>query len=266
MNESLLELLGCRRLVALVGGGGKTATGERLVEEAAAAGRKALLTTTTKMLAAAPFPVRLFRSAREAAAALGPADLPALVARADRAKEKIAGFDPDEVPFLLGVADLVVVEADGARRLPIKAFAPDEPVLPPEVDDYLIVVGLAAIGRTIDEGEVHRPERLARVVGAPMGSRLTEELVSRAVLSPGGYLSAAPEGARVSVLLWGATSPVRRRRARALAEILVSDRRVRRVVAGDLLAREVGFEMFGDAARRGSGRTHDVIAPSQERE
>ena len=240
------------RLVALVGGGGKTTTGERLVLEAAAAGRRAILTTTTKTFAAAPFAVRLFESAREAARALGPGDLPALVARRGSREDKLEGFEAAEVPLLLEAADLVVVEADGARRLPIKAFSPDEPVLPTGLDDYVVVVGMASIGRPIEEGSVHRPEALARVLGMPLGTRLDEEMIARAVLAP-GYLSAAPEGARVSVLLWGATTPALLAAAERIAARLLADARVARVITGDLRDERAGLHLFENAPPPGRG-------------
>lgn len=267
MKPSLLERLEPGRLVALVGGGGKTTTGERLVMEAAASGRRALLTTTTKTYARAPFPVRLFASAREAAAVLESADLPALVARQGPTAEKLAGFEAGEIPALLGAADLVVVEADGARRLPIKAFGPGEPVLPPGVDDYVIVIGLAALGRAIEPGAVHRPERLREVLDVPAGTRLTEDLVARAVVAPGGYLSAAPAGAQVSVLLLGADSPERRAASERLAAAVLADSRVGRAIAGDLRDAGAGLKLFMNASARGDSRgASGATTPSRERE
>jgi probable selenium-dependent hydroxylase accessory protein YqeC len=241
---ALLDALRPGALVALVGGGGKTATCERLVAEASARGRRAVFTTTTGTYARAPFPIRLFASAAEAARALAPGDLPALVARAGMRPDKLGGFEAADVPALLEVADLVVVECDGARRLPLKAFGPGEPPLPPGATDYVIVVGLEAIGRRIEEGSVFRPERLAAVLGVSAGTEITEDLVSRAVTGPGGYLSAAPAEARVAVLLWGAATEGRRAAGRRIAgRLLFEERRIETALVGDLVSPGAGIEI-----------------------
>lgn len=58
---------------------------------------------------------------------------------------------------LLKHAEYVLVEADGSKRLPLKAHAPHEPVIPPETVRTVCVVGLSGLGRRISE-VVHRPE------------------------------------------------------------------------------------------------------------
>ena len=61
---------------------------------------------------------------------------------------------------LAQLADFVLVEADGAKRLPLKAHAPHEPVIPPNTRQTIYVVGADGFGRPIRQ-ICHRPERYA---------------------------------------------------------------------------------------------------------
>ncbi len=59
----------------------------------------------------------------------------------------------------------MLVEADGSRRLPLKAHAPHEPVIPKEAGCVLCVVGAHGFDRPIREA-VHRPEQFCTLTGA----------------------------------------------------------------------------------------------------
>ncbi len=58
---------------------------------------------------------------------------------------------------LLQLAPYVLVEADGSRRLPLKAHAAWEPAIPPEAQQTICVVGASGLGKPVEE-VVHRPE------------------------------------------------------------------------------------------------------------
>ena len=61
---------------------------------------------------------------------------------------------------LSGFCDLLLVEADGARRLPLKVPAVHEPVIPEFADIVVGVTGLDCIGKKICD-IAHRPEDVA---------------------------------------------------------------------------------------------------------
>lgn len=86
---------------------------------------------------------------------------------------------------LAQLADFVLVEADGAKRLPLKAHAPHEPVIPPNVRQTIYVVGADGFGRPIRQ-ICHRPERYAALCGAAEDDVVTPELEA-AVLRAEGY-------------------------------------------------------------------------------
>lgn len=65
---------------------------------------------------------------------------------------------------LAALADYVLVEADGSKRLPLKAHLDHEPVIPACANQVIQVVGLSGMGQPIYKA-AHRPERYAELCG-----------------------------------------------------------------------------------------------------
>ena len=178
----LAELLAIRPgVTAVIGGGGKTTLLRTLGEELA--GRHTvLLCTTTKIL---PFP-----------------DLPCARTAAEldqlRRSHRLlcAGTDvpstgkltAPETPMAVLVErfDYVLVEADGAARRPLKAHVPHEPVIPPEANQTICVVGASGFGQPIAQA-AHRPERYARLAGVPETAEATPETEAAVLRAEGLY-------------------------------------------------------------------------------
>lgn len=114
-----------------------------------------------------------------------------LVSREADEPGKVKGIHPSWMPALRSAWDFVLVEADGSRRLPLKAPGSDEPVLPPGADLVVGVVGLDALGRPMDGRTVHRPERFAVVTGCAPGSPVTWEHLLALVRHPEGLFKGA---------------------------------------------------------------------------
>src|SRR4029078_5661984 len=70
--------------------------------------------------------------------------------------DKLEGIAPARVDVLAPLADLVLVEADGARARPLKVPAPHEPVIPASTTLVVVVCALDALGQPLDEDRVHR--------------------------------------------------------------------------------------------------------------
>lgn len=73
-------------------------------------------------------------------------------------------------------ADYVLVEADGSHRLPLKAHAAHEPVIPKISRQVICVVGLSGLHRAVRE-TVHRPEIFCPLTGCTPEDEVTAELV-----------------------------------------------------------------------------------------
>ena len=114
-----------RGLTALVGGGGKSSLMERLARELAPRGR-VLVGTTTHIFPPPGMPLLLEPDAAavEAAFSAHPGEALCVGAReAATGKLTACGLSAAR---LLELADYVLLEADGAKRLPLKAPAPHE--------------------------------------------------------------------------------------------------------------------------------------------
>ena len=75
--------------------------------------------------------------------------------------------------FLCRAASAVIIEADGAHRLPVKFPAAREPVICPETTHTIVVAGLSALGKKPEE-IVHR-YALAKNTVDLSGDSLTEK-------------------------------------------------------------------------------------------
>lgn len=139
--------------IAVLGAGGKTTAVRSLAHRLC--GFSVLWTTTTHIYPAAPEDCRL-RLADPTAARLSAAlAAPGVVCAGVPAGEKWTALPPEVFAAGCRAADYILCEADGAHRLPLKLHRPDEPVLPAETTHALIVVGLSALGRPVEE-VVHR--------------------------------------------------------------------------------------------------------------
>ena len=88
-------------------------------------------------------------------------------------------LDAPRVAFsdLAGIADYVLIEADGAKRLPLKAHAEHEPVIPACTNRVVYVVGIDGVGLPISQ-TCHRPELYAQLAGTSADETVTPDMVA----------------------------------------------------------------------------------------
>eukprot|EP00928_Gymnodinium_smaydae_P087776 TRINITY_DN71993_c0_g1_i1.p3 TRINITY_DN71993_c0_g1~~TRINITY_DN71993_c0_g1_i1.p3 ORF type:complete len:270 (+),score=58.64 TRINITY_DN71993_c0_g1_i1:178-987(+) len=189
---SLWEEFGRPEVIAFVGGGGKTTLACRTAREAAAAGRTVLTTTTRMLVPRVPEDVEevLVAGSLEAAQkglseAFGRnCRLVAVISGVEDSPHgrRAVGVPPEWVAGLRGpeLADTVVVEADGSRKLPFKApRRPKEPVVPVGTSVVVAVAGVDCLGRTLNEDEVCRADVVAELCGLELGAQVTADVVGR---------------------------------------------------------------------------------------
>lgn len=174
----LAELLEVRPgVTAVIGGGGKTtllrALGQELSRE-----HTVLLCTTTKIF---PFPnipcartegelTRLRRNCRLMCAGQ---EVPGTGGKLT--------VPPVPMARLAEWFDYVLVEADGSAHRPMKAHAPHEPVIPPEANQVICVVGASGFGQLISDA-AHRPELYARLAGVSVNTPITPKIAAAVLL------------------------------------------------------------------------------------
>jgi probable selenium-dependent hydroxylase accessory protein YqeC len=229
--------LGLRRgdVVAVAGAGGKTALILALATEAARRGLRALVTTTTHMgfLPEAEWGPAFVEEDGDPAPALRRAldreRRATLLGRRVR-PDKLEGVPPARVDALAGLADLLLVEADGARGRSLKVPAPHEPVVPRSTTLLVVVAALDVLGAPLDAERVHRPERVSEVTGWPAGTTLGERDVAACLLHRPGYPDHLPRAGRGAVFLNKAEDDRTRAAAARIARSLVPP--YERVLAG----------------------------------
>ncbi|MBU0926622.1 MAG: putative selenium-dependent hydroxylase accessory protein YqeC [Spirochaetes bacterium] len=233
--EMALPTIGPRRrpaVVSVVGAGGKTSLVFALASEARAAGLEVLVTTTTRIrdprgegrgidafladaswraggTAALPSAseARSRSGALPAVGTLGLAGTAGLsgagLPRSGFVAALGSGVDAGKLggisPALVGEAegwDLIIVEADGARGLSLKAPADHEPVIPASSDVVVAVIGLDCLGRPLGDAIAFRPELVARLAGIRIGDAIRPADIAALASSPLGCFKLAPPTAR----------------------------------------------------------------------
>lgn len=169
-------------VTAVIGGGGKTTLLRALGEELAGGGHTVILCTSTKIY---PFPGLLNLTGageRPVSAALAERPLLCLGTPVPGTGKLTAPDLP--MGALAELAEYVLAEADGAAGRPMKAHAPHEPVIPPETNQVILVVGASGFGQPISAA-AHRPERYAVLAGVAPDALVTPELEAAVLLAEG---------------------------------------------------------------------------------
>jgi molybdenum cofactor cytidylyltransferase len=179
-------------VVAIVGGGGKTSLLFRLGREAHARRLPAVVTGTTRFTKLSQRGDEIGLLVCEAPGRppeLGPtvaAGATVLVHAGPMAQGRWTPLEPEAVDSIAATPGLglIAIEADGSKMRPFKAPADHEPVIPQSTTHVVAVVGLRVLDTPLDEGTVHRPERVRAIVGdEPL---VTAEVIARVLLAEDG--------------------------------------------------------------------------------
>lgn len=165
---------------AFVGAGGKTTLIHKQAAAFRAEGKRVFVTTSTHMFLE-PDTV-LSDDADVIIAAL---NRTGYVMAGIPEGEKIRALSPETYEKVCAQADVVLIEADGSNRKPIKFPNSTEPVLPDHVEEIVVVCGLQALGRPLVEA-AHRPELVKACLGANDDTIITLNHIAKLVWE--GYL------------------------------------------------------------------------------
>ena len=192
MNEkrSFLRLLQINveetPVIAVVGGGGKTSLIYRLAEELLAQHKTVIISTTTHMA---------YERARPFADGGEPEKVKELLKAFGYAVAAVKtdnGVKVGSLPYarmkeLCALCDVLLIEADGSRRLPVKVPEQWEPVIPDFADMVIGVIGLDCLGVPIRQ-TAHRVERTAEFLGKSPDAPVTLQDIIKIVSSDAGLL------------------------------------------------------------------------------
>ena len=190
----------------LVGGGGKSSLMLRLVKERIGRGLTALAATTTHIgveQGRAAGPLVGILEELEAARRAG---LAACAAGTEPETGKLIAPPPEVLERGLALFGFGVAEADGAKRLPMKAPAGHEPCLIPGCAAVVAVAGLSALGRPIGE-TCHRPHLACALLGVGEETIVTPALLARLLTHEAGQFKGVGDPKKFRVLLNQADGP-----------------------------------------------------------
>lgn len=180
-------------ITAIIGSGGKSTLLKTLSLELMRSGGRVLLCTTTHMFPVAGVPWD-GSSRRLDAAPWKPGALHAPGCTCEACAGLVRGricqagvLDPqtgklsapaEPLNELAQRFDYVLAEADGSKRLPLKAHAAWEPVIPAAATNVVWVVGASGLGKPVAE-VVHRPELFCERCGCEPTDAATPERVAQ---------------------------------------------------------------------------------------
>ena len=148
-------------VIAVVGGGGKTSLIYRLNEELQALGKKVIISTTTHMAYDPMLPLVKSTDLEQVSEILKEHGF-AAVADIEETSGKMCAIEETALKKLVPFCDVMLIEADGAKRKPLKVPADWEPAIPDFADVVVSVIGLDCLGKPICE-TAHRAEYTSSV-------------------------------------------------------------------------------------------------------
>lgn len=154
-----------------------------------------------------------------------------------REDSRYLGYGPSTVDALgaAGIANVLLVKADGARNRLFKAPGDNEPIIPESADTVLPIASVHVVGEPLDEAAVHRPERVARITGRRLGSDLSAADVATVLASEDGGLKDVPAGATAIPVLNMVDNPPLEATAKDIAAGILDRSAVPRVVLTKLI-------------------------------
>ena len=173
---------GKKHNICLIGGGGKTTVMYELAAAWAACGRKVLVLTSTHILCPAD---GSFAADAAAVHNLWQQRRYAVIGTPELSTGKLTAPPQDLYEALQLQADVILCEADGSKHHPCKAPAAHEPVLLPDSDIVLAVVGMDALGNSLQQA-CQRPQPAAALLGCSLDSVIDAQMLAALLLSEQG--------------------------------------------------------------------------------
>lgn len=148
LYEGLEIDLDKKYVISFVGGGGKTTSIYELAEELSKIGKRVIVTTTTHMQMPKD-KVILNNNIYDIKEMLDENNFVTVGIKAKN--DKISSISIDKVNELREICDFLLIEADGAKMLPLKAPSSHEPVILDITNMVVGVCGIDALGKKIKE-------------------------------------------------------------------------------------------------------------------
>ena len=151
---------------------------------------------------------------------------------------KVSGISPslaDEI-FRDQKIDYLLLEADGAAGLPLKAPAEKEPVIPSSVTTVVAMMGLDAINQPFNLERVFRPKEFQLITGLNIGEKLIPTKIFQLFIDPKGLFKGAPPSAKKIVFFNRLDLLSEKNKALELANLITEKKRrfIDRIIIGSV--------------------------------
>ena len=182
-------------IIAIVGSGGKTTLLKKLAKQYREAGKTVFATTTTRMFIEEDTLLTddaqtIIRALQETGCVM--AGIPEGI--------KFRSLSPETFQAVCVHADVVLVEADGSKHLPLKYPNSSEPVIPENTDEIIVVWGPHGLHRPARE-VCHRLELVTRCLGITEETLITMDHVTK-LLREGYLIPLHRQFPRAEIRIW----------------------------------------------------------------
>lgn len=207
---SLLNLVGIKTapsIVTLVGAGGKTSVMFDLAREARLMGLKVVTTPTTRMRVPTRNQAASIKlTSNQNWRAIVAKDLAiyghvCIGKNIDNESDKLIGIDDEHVFSASRLADLTIVEGDGACGLPVKGTEAWEPLIPHFSNIVIYIIGLDCLGRPANKNTVHKPAKFLEVTGLKENDQITPSALATLATHSHAGRKNVPPSSKFYVLL-----------------------------------------------------------------
>ncbi|GHT52280.1 hydroxylase accessory protein YqeC [Spirochaetia bacterium] len=173
------------KVLTLIGSGGKTSLIWHLAQHLRGRRkndgtiRKILVTPTTKMLVPSA-ETGLYDHYRNGVPVESESGI-TLAGIFNEDTDKLESLPPETLEQIVPYYDLVLIEGDGSRGLPLKAWAEHEPVVPPFTTMTVGILPIWPLGMPVSENIVHRLPLFSLLSGAQEGGIIKSEHLVRVI-------------------------------------------------------------------------------------
>lgn len=172
-------------VISLVGAGGKTSLINGLSEELKSLNKRVLSTTTTQVFKPSDGDYFFLEE-------IDGGFIPSKGSITSYGEyirdDKLIGPTKEKIDKIINrdIFDYILIEADGSKRMPLKAPGDHEPVISSLSTITIGLIGLDSIGLKLDDSKIHRANLLAEIIGKEIGSIIDEEDIIKIILHERG--------------------------------------------------------------------------------
>lgn len=172
--------LGSYHVISVIGGGGKTSCIKMLAEEFASAGKKVVISTTTHIL----YPnwlkdaVYLDACHEQIRSALMKYNIICVASLLEG--NKLKSPSKKTLDFIEKHCDVLLIEADGSKHLPLKYASEKEPAIYEHTDCIIQIAGLSGLNHDINE-VCHRHEMAMAEFGWQDHQMMDDEMLEQLI-------------------------------------------------------------------------------------